>query len=500
MEALFEMTGIYKSFSSVQVLKGAAFQLKPGEIHALMGENGAGKSTLMKILTGVYKADSGSIKVKDKEVMFTDPKQAEEMGVAIIHQELNIIPKLTVAENMFLGRQLTYGKTGFVRDKEMKRRTREYLQRLGVDIDPDVPADTLSIGQQQMIEIAKALSKNAEVLIMDEPTAALTDREIEALFKIMNQLRSEGVGIVYISHRMEEIFLMCDRISVLRDGSFIGTENIAETTIDHIVHMMVGREIGERYPERNSKIGAERLRVENLSDGKKVSGISFSAAAGEIVGVAGLMGAGRTEIARMLFGADKKKQGKIFIDGQEVSITSPSKAIESGIVFVTEDRKHQGLVLGMSVRENLSLTNYKHISNSGVISSKKEEELSEKMIKRFHIRTRDPEQTVKSLSGGNQQKVAIGKWLGELPKVFILDEPTRGVDVGAKKEIYTMMNELSEQGVTIIMISSDLPEVLGVSDRVIVVHEGHIASILDKSQMNQETIMHAATGGSSNGH
>ncbi|TVX93430.1 sugar ABC transporter ATP-binding protein [Paenibacillus agilis] len=500
MEALFEMRGIHKSFSSVQVLKGAAFQLKPGEIHALMGENGAGKSTLMKILTGVYKADSGSIKVKGKEVMFTDPKQAEEMGVAIIHQELNIIPKLTVTENMFLGRQLTYGKTGFVRDKEMKRRTREYLQRLGVDIDPDASADTLSIGQQQMIEIAKALSKNAEVLIMDEPTAALTDREIEALFKIMNQLRSEGVGIVYISHRMEEIFLMCDRISVLRDGSFIGTEDISETTIEHIVHMMVGREIGERYPERSSKIGDERLRVEDLSDGKKVNGISFSARAGEIVGVAGLMGAGRTEIARMLFGANKKKQGKIFIDGQEVAITSPSKAIESGIVFVTEDRKHQGLVLGMSVRENLSLTNYKHISNYGVISSKKEEELSEKMIKRFHIRTRDPEQTVKSLSGGNQQKVAIGKWLGELPKVFILDEPTRGVDVGAKKEIYTMMNELSEQGVTIIMISSDLPEVLGVSDRVIVVHEGRIASILDKSEMNQETIMHAATGGSSNGH
>ncbi|WP_054023176.1 sugar ABC transporter ATP-binding protein [Bacillus sp. FJAT-28004] len=500
MEYLIEMTGIHKSFSSVQVLKDAAFQLKAGEIHALMGENGAGKSTLMKILTGVYKADSGSVKVKGQEVMFTDPTQAENRGVAIIHQELNIIPKLSVSENMFIGRQLTYGKTGIVRDKEMKRKTREYLQRLGVELDPDAAADTLSIGQQQMIEIAKALSKNAEVLIMDEPTAALTDREIEALFKIMNQLRREGVGIVYISHRMEEIFKMCDRISVLRDGAFLGTEKIAETTVEHIVRLMVGREIGERYPERSSKIGAERLRVENLSDGRKLSGISFSAAAGEIVGIAGLMGAGRTEIVRMLFGADKKRQGKIFIDGREVAITSPSRAIEAGIVFVTEDRKHQGLVLGMSVRENLSLTNYKRISSSGVISAKKDNELSDKMIKRFNIRTRDPEQTVKSLSGGNQQKVAIGKWLGELPKVFIMDEPTRGVDVGAKKEIYTMMNELSEQGVTIIMVSSDLPEVLGVSDRVIVVHEGRISSILDKAQMNQETIMHAATGGSSNGH
>lgn len=500
MEFLIEMTGIHKSFSSVQVLKDAAFQLKPGEIHALMGENGAGKSTLMKILTGVYKADSGSVKVKGQEVMFTDPRQAEDMGVAIIHQELNIIPKLSVSENMFLGRQLTYGKSGIVRDKEMKRKTREYLQRLGVEIDPDAEADTLSIGQQQMIEIAKALSKNAEVLIMDEPTAALTDREIEALFKIMDQLRREGVGIVYISHRMEEIFRMCDRISVLRDGAFLGTEKIAETTVEHIVRLMVGREIGERYPERKSKIGAERLRVENLSDGRKLSGISFSAAAGEIVGIAGLMGAGRTEIVRMLFGADKKRQGKIFIDGQEVTINSPARAIEAGIVFVTEDRKHQGLVLGMSVRENLSLTNYKRIASSGVISAKKDNELSDKMIKRFNIRTRDPEQTVKSLSGGNQQKVAIGKWLGELPKVFIMDEPTRGVDVGAKKEIYSMMNELSEQGVTIIMVSSDLPEVLGVSDRVIVVHEGRISSILDKAQMNQETIMHAATGGSGNGH
>lgn len=499
MEFLIEMAGIHKSFSSVQVLKDAAFQLRAGEIHALMGENGAGKSTLMKILTGVYKADAGLVKVKGREVMFADPTQAEEIGVAIIHQELNIIPKLTVAENMFLGRQLTYGKTGIVRDKEMKRKTREYLRRLGVELDPDAAADTLSIGQQQMIEIAKALSKSAEVLIMDEPTAALTDREIEALFKIMDQLRREGVGIVYISHRMEEIFQMCDRISVLRDGAFLGTETIAETTVEHIVRLMVGREIGERYPERSSRIGAERLRVENLSDGRKLSGISFSAAAGEIVGIAGLMGAGRTEIVRMLFGADKKKHGKIHIDGREVAITSPSRAIEEGIVFVTEDRKHQGLVLGMSVRENLSLTNYKRIASSGVISAKKDNDLSDKMIKRFNIRTRDSEQTVKSLSGGNQQKVAIGKWLGELPKVFIMDEPTRGVDVGAKKEIYSMMNELSEQGVAIIMVSSDLPEVLGVSDRVIVVHEGRISSILDKTQMNQEAIMHAATGGSSNG-
>ncbi|WP_341279299.1 sugar ABC transporter ATP-binding protein [Paenibacillus sp. FSL H8-0537] len=500
MEYLIEMTGINKSFSSVQVLKNAAFRLKAGEIHALMGENGAGKSTLMKILTGVYKADAGIIQVKGKERTFANPTEAENSGVAIIHQELNIIPKLTVAENMFLGRQLVYGRTGILRDKEMKKKTREYMQRLGVELDPDAVAESLSIGQQQMIEIAKALSKNAEVLIMDEPTAALTDREIESLFQIMNQLRGEGVGIVYISHRMEEIFRMCDEISVLRDGSFLGTEQTANTTVQHIVRLMVGREIGDRYPQRHAVIGEERLRVNGLSDGKKLNDISFSVKAGEIVGVAGLMGAGRTEIMRLLFGADKKKKGQVWLDGKIVNISDPASAIAAGIVFVTEDRKHQGLILNMSVRENLSLTNYPFIADKGIISSGKEQELSEQMIKRFNIRTRDAEQTVKSLSGGNQQKIAIGKWLGKLPKVFIMDEPTRGVDVGAKKEIYSMMNELSEQGVAIIMVSSDLPEVLGVSDRVIVVHEGHIASVLDKTQMNQEAIMHAATGGSSNGH
>lgn len=500
MEYLFEMTGIHKSFSSVQVLKDAAFRLKAGEIHALMGENGAGKSTLMKILTGVYKADAGTIKVKGKEVTFANPTEAEHSGIAIIHQELNIIPKLTVAENMFLGRQLEYGRTGILRDKEMKKKTREYLRRLGVELDPDATADSLSIGQQQMIEIAKALSKNAEVLIMDEPTAALTDREIESLFKIMNQLRIDGVGIVYISHRMEEIFRMCDEISVLRDGSFLGTEQTASTTVEHIVRLMVGREIGDHYPKRSTVIGEERLRVNGLSDGKKLNDISFSVRAGEIVGVAGLMGAGRTEIMRLLFGADKKKKGQIWLDCTEVRISDPSSAIQAGIVFVTEDRKHQGLILDMSVRENLSLTNYSFTAGKGIISRGKEEQLSEQMIKRFNIRTRDAEQTVKSLSGGNQQKIAIGKWLGRLPKVFIMDEPTRGVDVGAKKEIYSMMNELSEQGVAIIMVSSDLPEVLGVSDRVIVVHEGRIAAELGKTQMNQEAIMYAATGGSSNGH
>ncbi|WP_047154654.1 sugar ABC transporter ATP-binding protein [Aneurinibacillus tyrosinisolvens] len=495
MTNLIEMKDISKSFSNVAVLKNVSFSLQEGEIHALMGENGAGKSTLMKILTGIYTSDGGSIAVRGKEVRFSNPKEAEQMGIAVIHQELNIIPQLTVAENMFLGRDLCYGKTGILRTREMKKKTREYLERLGVAIDPDTEAGTLSIGQQQMVEIARALSINAEVLIMDEPTAALTDKEIEALFTVIRGLRAQGVGIVYISHRMEEIFALCDRISVLRDGSFIGTEVIKDTNLERIVRMMVGREIGERFPERITAIGEERLRVENVTEGKVLSGISFTARRGEIVGIAGLMGSGRTEIARLLFGADRKKSGTVLLDGKEMTIHNPSDAIRAGIGFVTEDRKSQGLILGLSVRENMSLANLGSVSRRGIMSAASENRLSSEMMQRLNVKAKDAGQTVKSLSGGNQQKVVIGKWLGIKPKVLILDEPTRGVDIGAKKEIYTIMNQLTADGVTILMISSELPEILGMSDRIIVMHEGKIAAIMDKAQATQESIMHAATGG-----
>jgi ribose transport system ATP-binding protein len=495
MSTLIKMAGISKSFGKVNVLKDVSFSLEKGEVHALMGENGAGKSTLMKILTGIYPKDTGTIQVRGQEVEINSPKEAEQMGIAVIHQELNIIPQLTVAENMFLGRDLCYGKTGILRTREMKKKTREYLERLKVHINPDAQAGTLSIGQQQMIEIARALSLNAEVLIMDEPTAALTDREIEALFAVIKDLRSQGVGIVYVSHRMEEIFAICDRISVLRDGTFVGTEVIQETDLDTIVRMMVGRQIGERFPERNVSIGEERLRVEGLGDGNVIAGISFFARRGEVVGIAGLMGSGRTEIARALFGVSEKQSGRVFLDGKEIRIRKPDDAIAHGIAFVTEDRKGQGLVLGLSVRENIALTNLEMLSKNGVVSASKEANLVRDMMGRLNIKASSGEQTVKSLSGGNQQKVVIGKWLGIRPKVLILDEPTRGVDIGAKKEIYNIMNQLAAEGVTIIMISSELPEILGMSDRILVMHEGKLAAVMDKTQATQEKIMHAATGG-----
>ncbi|WP_077212914.1 sugar ABC transporter ATP-binding protein [Bacillus dakarensis] len=496
-QALVEMKGISKAFSGNQVLTNVDFDLLPGEIHALMGENGAGKSTMMKILTGIYERDTGTVFSKGQEVQFKDAKEAEKAGIAVIHQELNIIPYLTVTENMFLGKELTVGKTGILRMAEMKKKTEEYLSRLGIDIDPNIEARELSVGQQQMIEIARAIAADTDVLIMDEPTAALTDREIEALFKVMRGLQEQGVGIVYISHRMEEIFKMCDRISVLRDGEYIGTKVIKETNFEEIVKMMVGRDIGERYPERHVELGPERIRVDKLSHEKKFRDVSFSVHQGEILGVSGLMGAGRTEIMETIFGSRKKSSGEIWIDEKQVNIRNPYDAIQLGIGFITEDRKDEGLVLDLSVRENISLTNLKRISSQSVISKTKETELVSKMIEKLRVKTSGSEQSVKSLSGGNQQKVVIGKWLGIDPKILILDEPTRGVDVGAKKEIYQIMNELTERGVAIIMVSSDLPEILGMSDRILVVHEGKATAILDRQDANQEIIMQAATGGNS---
>lgn len=489
------MKGISKSFSGNKVLENVEFTILQGEVHALMGENGAGKSTLMKIMTGIYERDAGKIFLNGNEIHFKNAKEAEKAGIAVIHQELNIIPHLTVAENMFLGKELTIGKFGITRDKEMRKKTKEYLNRLGIDIDPTIEAGKLSVGQQQMIEIARAVAAKTEVLVMDEPTAALTDREIEALFKVITSLKNEGVGIVYISHRMEEIFEICDRISVLRDGQFIGVKEIVNTSFDEIVKMMVGRQLGDRYPERDTKIGQERLKVEGLSCKGSFENISFSVKQGEILGVAGLMGAGRTEIMEAIFGFRTTQKGQITMDGKVMSIRSPYDAIQAGIGFITEDRKSKGLVLDLSVRENFSLTNLGKISKNSIISRSAEWSLADEMIEKLHVKTSGREQTVKSLSGGNQQKVVIGKWLGINPKILILDEPTRGVDVGAKKEIYQLMNELTKQGVAIIMVSSELPEILGMSDRVLVIHEGKISSVIDKANANQEIIMQAATGG-----
>jgi ribose transport system ATP-binding protein len=495
VSTLVEMSGIAKSFGPVTVLKNVAFSLAAGEIHALMGENGAGKSTLMKILTGLYQADAGKIQVAGEPVQIHSPRQAEALGIAIMHQELNLIPELTVAENLFLGREQTLGRSGILNSGRMRELARQYLSRLAVDLDPDAEVGSLSIGQQQMVEIARALSLNARVLIMDEPTAALSEREIDALFAVIRELREDGVGIVYVSHRMEEIFALCDRISVLRDGEFVGTERIAETSLDHVVQMMVGRELGERFPKREVSHGAERLRVENLSDEGNISGINFTVHAGEVLGIAGLMGAGRTEIARVLFGLNKRVSGKIFVDGKEARINKPADAIAYGVGFVTEDRKAQGLVLELSVRENITLSAVPTFGRSGIVSRSEEKNLVARCIDLLKIRTRDAELEVKSLSGGNQQKVVLAKWLNLKPRVLILDEPTRGVDIGGKAEIYQIINQLAFEGVAVVVISSELPEVLGISDRILVMHEGRMAGELATAGASQESIMHLATGG-----
>ena len=491
------MTNIDKSFSGNQVLKQVHFAVEHGEIHALMGENGAGKSTLVKVLTGIHQKDAGAVKVNGKETTFTNPKEAEEKGIIVIHQELNIIPHLTVSQNMFLGKELTYGKTGIMNMVAMKKQTIESLKRLGVtNIHPDETAGNLSVGKQQMIEIARALATNAELIVMDEPTAALTDREIESLFKVVDSLKKQGVSIIYISHRMEEIFKICDRITILRDGQYIGTENIADTSFEAIVKMMVGRELGQRFPERQHQIGEVIFEVENLERKGLFKNISFDVKEGEVLGVAGLMGAGRSEVMEVIFGFHRKDSGTIKLNGENVSIKHPRDAVKMGIGFITEDRKAKGLVLEASIRENIALTNLKTVSNNGVISNSKENKMVMDLIERLQVRATGGEQDVKSLSGGNQQKVVIAKWLGIEPKVLILDEPTRGVDIGAKKEIYTIMNELTKNGVGIIMVSSELPEVLGVSDRIMVMHEGEITAFLNRDEANQENVMTAATGGS----
>jgi len=491
--SLIEMSGIAKSFGPVSVLRGVSFQLVPGEVHALMGENGAGKSTLMKILTGLYRADAGEIRVDGRPVTMKNPKQAEGLGIAIIHQELNLIPELTVTENLFLGRELT--RLGVLNRAEMRRLAVDYLARLGCRIDPDAEVASLSIGQQQMVEIARALALNARVLIMDEPTAALTEREIDALFAVIRALREQGVGIVYVSHRMEEIFALCDRISVLRDGEFVGTEIIASTDLDTIVHMMVGRQIGERFPKRGNGVGEVRLKVEQLCDDGHIDGISLDVRAGEVVAIAGLMGAGRTEVARTLFGLNRRTGGQVWLDGVPFAARNPVEAIGAGLGFVTEDRKSQGLVLELSVRENITLPAVPTVGRSGVVAGKTEKNLVARFIEQLKIRTRDAELEVKSLSGGNQQKVVLAKWLALKPRVLILDEPTRGVDIGGKAEIYHIINQLAAEGVAVLVISSELPEVLGISDRIVVMHEGRVAGELSTATATQEAVMHLATGG-----
>ncbi|MCQ2510246.1 MAG: sugar ABC transporter ATP-binding protein [Lachnospiraceae bacterium] len=489
-----EMKGINKSFGTNKVLDNAGFVLEDGEVHALMGENGAGKSTLMKILTGVYTRDAGTVIVDGQEVVYKSPQEAEKAGIVFIYQELNVLFELTVEENMFMGKEITK-KFGICDRAAMRAKAKEVMARVGVDIPVDAVMADLSVGQQQMIEICKALMVDAKVIIMDEPTAALTESETRGLFKVINALREKGVSIVYISHRMEEIFELCDRITVLRDGSYVGTERIKDINMDDIVRMMIGREIGQRYPARNAKIGKEMFRVEGLTSGKLFHDVSFSVKAGEILGVSGLMGAGRTEIMQSIFGTIPHSAGKIFIDGKEVTIKNPKQAIDAGIGFITEDRKTEGLLLDKSIAENIDIANLNKVSRKSVLRKDLSKSLVAKGIEEFRIRCFGPEHECGNLSGGNQQKVVLAKWIYTDPKVLILDEPTRGVDINAKKEIYNVINDLAAKGVAVIMVSSELPEVLGMSDRIMVVREGEVRGILDAKEADQEKVMTLATGG-----
>ena len=492
-----EMKGIHKAFSGVQVLQDVQFSLAEGEVHALMGENGAGKSTMMKILTGVYTKDAGEITVDGKSVSFNHPTEAEQAGIVFIHQELNTMDDLTVEENIFMGKEIK-GPFGTVKQKVMREKAKEAIKQLGITIDPRMVMKDLSVGQQQMVEIAKALMVDARVLIMDEPTAALSPSETEILFQVIRRLQKNNVAIVYISHRMEEIFELCDRITILRDGTYVNTKLIADTDINDVVKMMIGREIGERFPERDVKIGDVLFEVEGLTKSGMFEDISFSVRAGEVLGVAGLMGAGRTEIMKAIFGCLPYEKGDIRIAGESVKIRTPEEAKQQGIAFITEDRKLEGLMIEDGIGRNISVNNLKLVSNKGVLNRTKESNLVEEAIKKLNVRCAGPEQKCNQLSGGNQQKVVFAKWVYNNPRILILDEPTRGVDIGAKKEIYNIINELAQSGVAIILVSSELLEVLGMSDRVMGIWEGKLRGILDRDVATQEKVMILCTGGTVN--
>lgn len=491
-EVIVSMKNISKSFPGVRALDQVQFELRSGEVMALLGENGAGKSTLMKILSGVYSRDEGTMEIFGNSYENITPKQAQEIGVAIIHQELNMCRHLTVTENIFLGRE----KKGNISldNGTMKREAKKILDDLKIDLDPDQTVGDLPVSKQQMVEIAKALSTNARILIMDEPTSSLTAKEIQDLFRIIHKLKSEGRGIVYISHRLEELASIVDRVTIMRDGQFITSGNFADMTMDQIITHMVGREIKEKFPRVECKRGKKVFEVKNLNAGKMVRDINFSLYEGEIVGVAGLMGAGRTETTRAIFGVDPKDSGEIFLDGKKIEINCPMDAIKNGVVLAPEDRKKDGLCTKLSIRQNLALPNLDLVCNKfGVINRKKEEELCEKAVSNLLIKTPNVEIDSGNLSGGNQQKVVVGKWLARDSRVVIFDEPTRGIDVGAKVEIYNLMNNLKKQGIAVMFVSSEMPEVMGIADKIIVMCDGRITGEVMAKEATQNEILTLAT-------
>lgn len=489
------MSGICKSFGTVQVLKEAGIHVKEKEIHALMGENGAGKSTLMKILTGVYTKDTGDIEINGELFEFTSIKDSENKKIAFIHQELNVLNEMSIVDNMFLGKEKK-NKFGLIDKKAMVEIAQEKLQMLGLDIDPNTLIKDISIGSRQLVEIAKALLMDAELIIMDEPTAALTDKEIVLLFKIIRELREKGVSFVYISHRMEEIFEICDEITIMRDGAYIGQKTIKETSFDEIVSMMVGYDLDDRFPRIEISPGETMISVKNLSQRGKFENVSFDVRKGEILGFSGLMGSGRTEVMHAIFGSTKFDSGEIHLTGKKVTISSPIVAKRMGIGFITEDRKNEGLILDFSVRDNMVLPSLPSFANNKLIEDKSIRSMVEEFIGKLKVKTASQEISAGKLSGGNQQKIVIAKWLITNPKILILDEPTRGVDVGAKKEIYEIINQLKKAGVAIIIVSSELPEILGICDRIAVMHEKKLVKIFNRDEATQESVMqYAAVGG-----
>ena len=492
-DVILRMRRIRKAFPGVLALDDVDFELRRGEVHILLGENGAGKSTLVKILSGAYQKTGGEIVLFGDAVEIESPKHAQELGIGIIYQELNLIPSLTAAENIFLGREIT-NTLGLIDTNTLLSSARALLADLGLRIDCDIPIKNFGIAQRQMIEVAKALSLNAKILIMDEPTSALSETEIKQLFNTIGRLKAKGVSVIYISHRLEEIFEIGDRVTVLRDGKLVGMKIILETSQSELVRMMVNRELKEQYPRQRTKIGEEVLRVEKLNRRGTLRDISFSLHRGEILGISGLLGSGRTELARALFGADRIDSGDIFIKGTLQKINSPRAAINHRIGFLTEDRKSQGLVLTLSVKENISLSSLGSFCKLGVINIKREEREAGSYVSSLRIKTPGLGQKALYLSGGNQQKVVLAKWLSSKADIFIFDGPTRGIDVGSKVEIYQLMNQLTAEGVAIIMISSELPEILGMSDRILVMHQNEIAGELPAEKATQEQIMRYALG------
>ena len=483
---LLLMQGIEKSFPGVRAIKHGHLELRAGEVHALLGENGAGKSTLIKVLSGAHQPDAGTLSIDGKPVTIGSPLDAQKLGVAVIYQEFNLVPTLSARENIFLGQE----RGGFLSPSDEQRRALELFQRLDIQIEPSTLCRNLSVAQQQIVEIAKALSRNARILVMDEPTAALSGREVEKLFAIIRDLQRQGLGIVYVSHRLDEIFALCDRATIMRDGEYITTEPVRELSRERIIELMVGRKLESEFPKRAAPIGPKKLEVRDLRRGAAVRGVSFELRRGEVLGLTGLVGAGRTELARLLFGADRPDGGRILIDGRERRIASPVDAIRSGICLLTEDRKAQGLVLGLSVRENFGLPNLNRLSRLGFVRRAQEKKAFGGYVESLSIKVPHQEQLARNLSGGNQQKVVLAKWLESNSDIVIIDEPTRGIDVGAKYEIYLLINELAAAGKSILMISSELPEVLGMSDRILVMHEGRIVGeIEDVARATQEQIL-----------